>query len=166
MPHRRAEVEGSTAKVPALAGEAGGQLAGQGLDRLAHRHELLARGVHEVDIFGQRLANAAGESLRPAVGNETAPYLGLDLLLQLLDAAAVLVLQQPLLQPRQLAGPAPAEHVAARRLVAGAVHAGAVLAGRRGPRRRAGRARRRDRGSGACGRGSTCPLPDARLIAE
>ena len=87
--------------------------------------------MHEVDVFGQRLANAAGESLRPAVGDETAPYLGLDLLLQLLDAAAVLVLQQPLLQPRQLAGAAPAQHVAARRLVAGAVHAGAVLAGRR-----------------------------------
>ena len=70
-----------------------GELAREGLDRLAHRGELVARRVHEVDVLGQGLAQAAGERLGPPVGDEAAADLGLDLLFQLLDAGPVLVFQ-------------------------------------------------------------------------
>jgi hypothetical protein len=59
---------------------------------------LLAAGVHEVDVLGQRLAQRLGHRLDAAVGHEPAADLGLDLLLQLLDAVLVLVALEPLLE--------------------------------------------------------------------
>ena len=61
------------------------------------RH-LLAGGVHEVDVLGQRLAQRAGHRLDAPVGHEGPADLGLDLLLQLLDAGLVLVLLEALLE--------------------------------------------------------------------
>ena len=56
---------------------------------------------------GSGLRSAARQRLGPAVGDEAAADLGLDLLLQLLDAGVVLVLQQPLLERGQLRRAAP-----------------------------------------------------------
>jgi hypothetical protein len=106
--HGGAEVERALAPVAALAGQAHGQLAGQRVDGLAQRRHLLAAGVHEVDVLGQRLAQRAGHGLDAPVGHEAPADLGLDLLAELLDAGLVLVALQPLLQrvssPRLLAG--------------------------------------------------------------
>ena len=103
MPHGVAEVERALAAVAALAGEAGGELAGERLQRLAQRQHLLAAGVHEVDVLGQRLAQRLGHGLDAAVGHQPAADLGLDLLLELLDAALVLVVLEPLLELGELA---------------------------------------------------------------
>ena len=100
MAHGVAEVERALAAVAALAGQAGGQLAGERLQRLAQRQHLVAAGVHEVDVFGQRLAQRLGHGLDAAVGHQAAADLGLDLLLEPLDAALVLVALEALLERR------------------------------------------------------------------
>ena len=89
---------GTLAAVAALAGQAHGELAGEGLQRLAQHHHLLAGGVHEVDVLGQRLAQRAGHGLHTPVGHEAPADLGLDLLLQLLDAGLELVALEALLE--------------------------------------------------------------------
>jgi hypothetical protein len=80
--HRAAEVERALAAVAPLAGQAHRELAGERVDRLAQRRHLLAAGVHEVDVLGQRLAQRAGHGLDAAVGHQAAADLGLDLLAQ------------------------------------------------------------------------------------
>ena len=101
MAHGAAEVERALAAVAALAGQAHGQLAGERVDRLAQRRHLLARGVHEVDVLGQRLAQRARHRLHATVGDERPADLALDLLLQLVDAGLVLVLLETLLERRE-----------------------------------------------------------------
>jgi hypothetical protein len=54
--------------------------------------------VHEVDVLGQRLAQRLGHRLDAPVGHEPAADLGLDLLLELLDAGLELVVLESLLQ--------------------------------------------------------------------
>ena len=54
--------------------------------------------MHEVDVFGQRLAQGLGHRLDPTVGDQPPPDLGLDLLLQLLDARLELVALEALLE--------------------------------------------------------------------
>ncbi len=100
----------------ALAGESGRQLAREGLDGLAHRLELVARRVHELDVLRQRLAHAARERLGPSVSDQPAPDLGLDLLLQLIDAGLVLVLEQSLLESGEPTWPPASQHRSARGL--------------------------------------------------
>ncbi len=89
--------------------------------------------MHEVDVLGERLADATGERVGAPVRDEPAPDLGLDLLFQLLDPGVVLVLEQAFLEGGELTRPSPPEHVAARRIV------GALLRpGHRGARHRTG----------------------------
>ena len=54
--------------------------------------------MHEVDVFGERLAQGLGHRLDPPVGDQPPPDLGLDLLLQLLDARLELVALEALLE--------------------------------------------------------------------
>jgi hypothetical protein len=92
--------------VATLAGQAHRQLAGERDERLAQAHHLVAGGVHEVDVFGQRLAQRLGHRLHAAVGHQATTDLGLDLLLELLDAVLVLVSLEALLErvsPRRVA---------------------------------------------------------------
>ena len=86
-----AEVERSPAEVAPLAGEARLQLAGERVDRPAHLDELVAGGVHEVDVLGERLAQGPGERLDASVGHQAPADLRLDLLAELLDPRLVLV---------------------------------------------------------------------------
>ena len=60
--------------------------------------QLLAGGVHDVDVLGQRLAHRAGQRLGAAVLDQAAADLGLDGAAELLDARLELVRRQPLLQ--------------------------------------------------------------------
>ena len=78
MTHRVAEVERPLAPVTALAGKAGGQLAREGIQRLAQHLHLLPAGVHELDVLRERLAQRLGHRLGPAIGDETAADFGLD----------------------------------------------------------------------------------------
>jgi hypothetical protein len=103
--HGVAEVERALAAVAALAGQAHGQLAGERVDRLAQRRHLLAGGVHEVDVLGQRLAQRLGHGLDAPVGDQAAADLGLDLLLQLVDAGSNSSFEA-LLERRRGSGPA------------------------------------------------------------
>ena len=146
--HRVAEVERTLAAVAALAGQTGGELAGERVERLLQVLHLVARRVHELDVFGQRLAQRLGHRLGTTVGDEAATDLGLDLLLELLDAVVVLVALEALLERGELAAD----------LLAGWPPS-------------ACRACRRDRGSAACGTGSTCrrragPAPCRRSAAR
>ncbi len=111
MAHGGAEVERPLAAVAALAGQADGQLAGERVEGLAQRRQLVAGGVHEVDVLGQRLAQRPGQRLAPPVGHQPPPDLVLDLLAQLVDPGLVLVAQQPLLERGE-------RHVGPARLVA------------------------------------------------
>ncbi len=103
MAHGVAEVERALAPVPALAGESGGELAGQRVERLLQRLHLVADGVHELDVLGQRLAQRLGHRLGAAIGDQPAADLGLDLGLELLDAVLVLLFLEALLERRELA---------------------------------------------------------------
>ena len=103
MTHRVAEVERTLAAVAALAGEARGELARQRIERLAQRLHLIARRVHELDVFGERFAQRLGHGLGASVGDEATADLGLDLLLELVDAMLVLLALEALLQRRHLA---------------------------------------------------------------
>ena len=69
-------------------------------------------GVHEVHVLGQRLAQRLGHGLHAPVGHQAPADLGLDLLLELLDARLVLVALEALLQRGEGLG----------RVVAGLVH--------------------------------------------
>jgi hypothetical protein len=93
MADRRAEVEGPPSPVPALAGQAYGELAGERPQCLAQGDELLTGGVHHVDVLGQGLAHRLGQGLAPPVGHQTAPDLVLDLPSQLVDPGLELVAQ-------------------------------------------------------------------------
>jgi hypothetical protein len=68
--------------------------------------------VHEVDVLGQRLAQRLGHGLDAPVGHQAAADLGLDLLLQLVDAGLVLVALEALLERGERLG----------RLLAGLLH--------------------------------------------
>ena len=87
-----------------LALQASGEFAGERPDRLAERCHLLTRGVHEVDIFGQRLAERLSHRFDTTVGDEPTPDLGLDLLLELVDAALVFVALEALLEVGEILG--------------------------------------------------------------
>jgi|GEM_PF-4476908 len=54
--------------------------------------------MHEVEIFGQRLAQGLGHGLDAAVSDQAATDLSFDLGLELLDAALVLVLGQAVIE--------------------------------------------------------------------
>ena len=88
------------------------------------------RGVHELDVLWQRLAHAARECLGSPVSDQPPADLGLDLLLQLFDAGAVLILEQSLLQRGQPACPSTTQHQSARGLALcrRVVRAGPVVA--------------------------------------
>jgi hypothetical protein len=96
--HGAAEVEAPLATVAALAGQAHGQLPGERLQRLLEVRHLLAAGVHEVDVLGQRLAQRAGHGVDAAVGHEAAADLRLDLLLDVGGADLGLVALEALLE--------------------------------------------------------------------
>ena len=129
--HGRPEVERTPAQVTALSGQARRQLAGERLDRFAHRRQLLARRVHEVHVLGKWLADASSERLGPSIRDKSPADLRLDLLFQLLDAGVVLVLEQSLLEPGELARPSPLQHRTAR---TGAIALARDGVARRGPR--------------------------------
>ncbi len=74
------------------------QLAGQGMDRLAQGGHLLAAGVHEVDVFGQGLAQSLGHGFHAPVGHQPPADLGLYLLLERLHPGLELVVFEALLQ--------------------------------------------------------------------
>ena len=95
---RVAEVEGPLSAVTTLSGEAYGQLPGQRVDGLLQVSHLLAGGVHEIDILGQRLSKRPRHCLHAAVGHQAAPDLGFDLLLELFYAVAELVSFEALLE--------------------------------------------------------------------
>ena len=87
VPHGLAEVERAAVAVPPALREPGRERTRQRVDRLLQLLHLLARRVHEVDVFGQRLAQRARHRLDAAVGDEPAADLGLDHLLQDLEPA-------------------------------------------------------------------------------
>ena len=101
MPHSVAEVERTLAPMAPLARQPHRQLAGERIDRLSQAQQLLATGVHEVDIFGKGLAQRLGHGLDTAIGHETATDLGLDLLLEAVDTRLELVLLETLLERRE-----------------------------------------------------------------
>ena len=84
--------------VPAALREPGRERARQRVDRLLELLHLLARRVHEVDVFGQRLAQRARHRLDAAVGDEPAADLGLDHLLQDLQPAFEVFAREPLVE--------------------------------------------------------------------
>ncbi|CAB4808404.1 unannotated protein [freshwater metagenome] len=59
--------------------------------------------MHELNIFGQRLAQGLGHCLGPTIGNEATTDLGFDLFLELIDAAVVFVFLEALFQRGELA---------------------------------------------------------------
>ena len=61
--------------------------------------------MHEVDVFGQRLAQRLGHRLDATVGHEPTTDLRLDLLAELIDADLVLVALEPLLELRHVREP-------------------------------------------------------------
>ena len=89
--------------MPTLSGQSDGQLSGQWMDRAPQSGELVACGVHEVDVLGQRLADRAGQRLGTPVGYETAADLVLDLLAQPVEARLHLVAGQAFFQGGQMA---------------------------------------------------------------
>ena len=78
--------------------EPGRERARQRVDRALELLHLLARRVHEVDVFGQRLAQRARHRLDAAVGDEPAADLGLDHLLQDLQPALEVFAREPLVE--------------------------------------------------------------------
>src|SRR5207253_942490 len=96
--HAVAEVERTFAAVTTLARQAHRELARERSDRLAKVVEFVLRRVHEVDVFGKRLAQRARHRFGTAVGDEATTDLGLDLLTQLLDARLVLVVHEALFE--------------------------------------------------------------------
>ena len=62
-PHGGPEVERAPAAVPALAGQAHGQLARERVQGPAQGGQLLPGGVHDVDVLGQGLSDRAGQGL-------------------------------------------------------------------------------------------------------
>ena len=99
--HGTAEVERSLPAVAPLALQASGEFAGERPDRLAERCHLLTRGVHEVDVFGQWLAERLGHRFDTTVGDKPPTDFRLDLLLQLVGARLVLVTGEALLEIRR-----------------------------------------------------------------
>ena len=83
--------------------QASRQLARQRVQRLAQHLHLVARGVHELDVLGQRLAQRLGHRLGTPVGDQPATDLRLDLALEAIDAALVLLAFEALLERGQLA---------------------------------------------------------------
>ena len=75
-------------------------LRDSGCERLAQGHQLVAGGVHHVDVLGQGLAHRLGQRLAAPVGHQPPADLVLDLLAELVDPGLELVAQQPLLQRR------------------------------------------------------------------
>ena len=98
MPHGLAEVEVPSPPVTPPLREPGRERARQRVDRLLQLLHLLARRVHEVDVFGQRLAQRARHRLDAAVGDEPAADLGLDHLLQDLEPAVEVFAREPLVE--------------------------------------------------------------------
>ena len=96
--HGLAEVERAAVAVPAALREPRRERARQRVDRPLELLHLLARRVHEVDVFGQRLAQRARHRLDAAVGDEPAADLGLDHLLQDLEPAFELFAREPLVE--------------------------------------------------------------------
>ncbi len=60
--------------------------------------------MHEVHVLRQGLAERSGEGFDATVGDEPTAYLGFDTATQLVDPRLVLVLEQPLLEGRELEG--------------------------------------------------------------
>ncbi len=98
--HRLAEVEVAAVATPPALREPRRERPRQRVDRLLEREHLLARRVHEVDVFGQRLAQRARHRLDAAVGDEPAADLRLDQLLQHLEPASNSSLREPLVERR------------------------------------------------------------------
>ena len=102
---------GAAVPTPAALREPGRQRPRQRVDRPAAALHLLARRVHEVDVFGQRLAQRARHRLDAAVGDEPAADLLLDQLPQLLEPGLELLAREPvgelaLARPRPARAPA------------------------------------------------------------
>ena len=97
-PHGGPEVERTLAAVTALAGQPHRQLARQRVEDPVQHGQLVAGGVHDVDVLGQRLAHRAGQRLGTVVLDQPAADLGLDGPAELLDARLELVRRQALLQ--------------------------------------------------------------------
>ena len=72
-----------------------GQPPGERLDHAAHGDDLLARGVQEVDVLGQRAAQGAGHGRGAAVVHQAAAHLGLHGLAESLQLGLVLLDLQP-----------------------------------------------------------------------
>ena len=93
-----AEVERAAVAVPPALREPGRQRARQRVDRLLELLHLFARRVHEVDVFGQRLAQRARHRLDATVGDEPAADLGLDQLLEDLEPAFEVLAREALVE--------------------------------------------------------------------
>ena len=94
-PDGLAEVEVATVAASAPLRQPRGQGPGQRVDGPLEREHLLAGGVHEVDVFGERLAQGAGHRLDAPVGDETAADLGFDELAQHPESSLVLLGLEP-----------------------------------------------------------------------
>ena len=101
--HRIAEVKRPATAMATLACEPRRQFAGEWEECFLQPLHLLAAGVHEFHVFGQRFAQSLGHRFCPAISNETATNLCLDFFLELLDSLFVLVFRQTLLQVRHVA---------------------------------------------------------------
>ena len=86
----------------AFTGQTHRQFAGQRINGLAQRHHLLTRGMHEVDIFGQRFSQRAGHGLGTTIGHQPAPDLRLYFLAHLRDPTLELVTLEAFLETREL----------------------------------------------------------------
>ena len=96
--HRIAEIERTLATVTTLAGQTSGQLSRQWVQGLLQVLHLVATGVHELDVFGQRLAQGLRHCFGAAVGHESTANFGFDFLLELFDAMLHLVVLESLFE--------------------------------------------------------------------
>ena len=64
-----AEIERTFAPASTLARQAHRELPSKRVDGLAKVRHLLAAGVHEIDVFGERLAQGLGHRLHPTIGH-------------------------------------------------------------------------------------------------
>ncbi len=97
MADRRTEIERALSSVAPLAGQTDRQLPGERSDGLAQGDELLAAGVHEVDVLGEGLTDRLGHCLSPPVGHQSATDFRFDLGAQLVDPSLVLLAGEALL---------------------------------------------------------------------
>src|SRR6185295_18443298 len=94
--HGAAEVEMAVMAPPPALGQARREQSRERLDRALQRQHLVARRVHEVDVFGERLAQRARHRVDAPVGHEPTTNLLLDQLPELAQAHLELLAREAL----------------------------------------------------------------------